>query len=187
MTIEQIDDGKVMIVLGKGDMRDFSLEYETLSFSDPHSRRILSRLLKLACTKTGLDTTDKKMLVEALPHKSGCLIVMTLTPKSRKRIYKVKQRDEVLCCIFDDVEALINAGVAIGSDLYLPENSVYLYGGRYYLLLKNRPVSVYALVLLEEFSDTYMYDKISAAIIAEHGKPIAEKDAIRRLAKSFAK
>ncbi len=83
MTIEQIDTGKVMIVLGSSDMKDFSLEYKTLSFSDPHSRKILSRLLTLACTKTGLSIENKKMLVEALPHKSGCLILLTLKPKTR--------------------------------------------------------------------------------------------------------
>ena len=185
MTIEQIDKSKVMILLGTSDMRDFSLEYDTLSFSDPHSRRILSRLLKLACNKTGMDTIGKKMLVEALPHESGCLILLTLTPKRERTVYKVKRSDKTLCCYFDDVEALIRAAQALGSDYYLPENSVYLYEGKYCLLVKSRPVSVFVLAMLEEFSDTYMLDKISAARIRENGKLICGKNAVLTLAGSF--
>lgn len=187
MTIEQIDASKVMILLGKGDMKDFLLEYETLSFSDPHSRRILSRLLKLACTKTGLDTTGKKMLVEALPHKSGCLILLTLTPKRKKQVYKVKQSDNSLCCVFDDVEALIQAGIALGKTCYLPKNSVYLYLGKYYLLIERKPISVFTTAMLEEFSQAYMLDQISFARIRENGKLICENSALKTLACSFCK
>ena len=61
MTIEQLDSCRVLIVLKAEDMRDFSLEYNTLSFSDAHARRILSRLLTLACSKTGMDVTNKKI------------------------------------------------------------------------------------------------------------------------------
>ena len=81
MTIEQIDSGKVMILLKNSDMKDFALEYSSLSFSDPHSRRILTRLLSLACSKTGVSAKNKKMFVEALPHKNGCLILLTLKEK----------------------------------------------------------------------------------------------------------
>lgn len=184
MTIEQIDKSKVMILLGTEDMRDFSLEYETLSFSDPHSRRILNRLLKLACTKTGVDTLGKKMYVEALPHKSGCLILLTLMPKREKRIYKVKKCDRKLCCVFESVEALIQACTALRG-LYLPRNSVYFMDDRYYLLVENRPMSVYVLAILEEFSDTYMCDIIRSARICENGRLVAENRAVSRISEAF--
>ena len=117
MTIEQIDPGKVMIVLGSNDMKDFSLEYNTLSFKDPHSRKILSRLLTLACSKTGMSIDNKKMLVEALPHKSGCLILLTLKPKTKRRVYRVKKPDRILCAVFPDVESLIGASLALNKKL----------------------------------------------------------------------
>lgn len=171
MTIEQIDPSKVMIVLGSNDMKDFSLEYNTLSFSDPHSRKILSRLLTLACSKTGMSIDNKKMLVEALPHKSGCLILLTLKPKTKRRVYRVKKPEKCLCCIFSDVERLISASVALSKSL--PENSVFYYNDKYYLLI-DKNVALYPLALLEEFSECYICSGIAAAKVKEAGREIGD-------------
>ena len=179
MTIEQIDPGKVMIVLGSNDMKDFSLEYSTLSFKDPHSRKILSRLLTLACSKTGMSIDNKKMLVEALPHRSGCLILLTLKPKTKRRIYRVKKNDKCLCCIFTDVERLIGASVALKNRL--SENKIYYYNDKYYLLVEDN-IALYPLALLEEFSDCYVCSKIAAAKVSEAGRELGD---IRVMAKYF--
>lgn len=179
MTIEQIDSGKVMIVLGSNDMKDFSLEYSTLSFNDPHSRKILSRLLTLACSKTGMSIENKKMLVEALPHKSGCLILLTLKPKTKRRIYRVKKPDRCLCCIFKDADSLIDAAVALGARL--PENIIYSFNDKYYLLIEEN-ISLGALARLEEFSDCYVCSKIAAAKVGEAGREIGD---IRVMARYF--
>ena len=179
MTIEQIDSGKVMIVLGSNDMKDFSLEYNTLSFNDPHSRKILSRLLTLACSKTGMSIDNKKMLVEALPHKSGCLILLTLKPKTKRRVYRVKKPNRCLCCIFTDVERLIRASLALCSKL--PENKIYSYRDKYYLLIEDN-IALHALSQLEEFSDCYVCSKIAAAKVREAGREIGD---VRLIAKHF--
>ena len=180
MTIEQIDPSKVMIVLGSNDMKDFSLEYSTLSFNDPHSRKILSRLLTLACNKTGMNIENKKMLVEALPHKSGCLILLTLKPKEKRRFYRVKKPPKSLCCIFSDVENLINASLALYG--MLPDNEVYYFDNKYYLIIE-RHLALYPLAKLEEFADCYVCSKISAAKVREAGREIGD---IRAMAKHFA-
>ena len=171
MTIEQIDPSKVMIVLGSNDMKDFSLEYSTLSFKDPHSRKILSRLLTLACSKTGINIDNKKMLVEAMPHKSGCLILLTLRPKTKRRVYRVKKPDMCLCCIFTDVERLIRASLALCSKL--PENKIYSYRDKYYLLIEDN-IALHALAQLEEFSDCYVCSEISVAKVREAGRKIGD-------------
>ena len=171
MTIEQIDPSKVMIVLGSNDMKDFSIEYNTLSFKDPHSRKILSRLLTLACSKTGISIDNKKMLVEALPHKSGCLILLTLKPKTKRRVYRVKKPDRCLCCIFADVESLIGAAVALRSRLR--ENRVYGFRDKYYLLIGEN-IALGTLALLEEFADCYVCSEIAAAKIREAGSGIGD-------------
>ena len=166
MTIEQIDKAKVMIVLGTNDMKDFSLDYGTLSFKDPHSRRILSRLLSLACSKTGINTENKRMLVEALPHKSGCLILLTL--KSKRRVYRVKKPDKRLCCIFDEVDCLMTAAALCDTD-----GGVYLYGDRYYLVTEDN-VPLLSLARLEEFARCYVCSPIAAAKVCEAGKFVGE-------------
>lgn len=187
MTIEQIDPSKVLIVLGSDDMKDFSLEYSTLSFSDPHSRRILSRLLTLACSKTGMSIDNKKMLVEALPHKSGCLILLTLSPKQKRRLYRVKRSDKKLCCVFEDVDALIDASVAIRNTTSLPKNSAYFLDDRYYLLVDSKPVSLYTMAILEEFSECYVCSRVAAARIEENGREIARECAVKTIGSHFCK
>ncbi|MBQ5348038.1 MAG: adaptor protein MecA [Ruminococcus sp.] len=171
MKIEQIDSSKVMILLGCDDMKDFSLEYETLGFTDPHSRRILSRLLKLACTKTGMSVNNKRMYVEALPHKSGCLILLTLTEKRSRRIYRIKKSDKSCCCVFDDVEALIRASAAL-KKFQSPDGSVYFTDGKYYLIIDTMPLSLYYMSTLEEYSTAYVCSKPACARIAENGKAL---------------
>ncbi len=171
MTIEQIDTSKVMIVLGSNDMKDFSLEYSTLSFSDPHSRKILSRLLTLACSKTGMNIENKKMLVEALPHKSGCLILLTLKPKRKRRVYRVKKPNKSLCCIFESTDSLIDASTAVGESL--PENEVFYYNDKYYLVTDSN-LALYPLALLEEFAECYVCSRIASAKVKEAGKSLGD-------------
>lgn len=185
MTIEQIDGSKVLILLGSQDMKDFSLEYKTLSFTDPHSRRILLRLLTLACTKTGVNIENKKMIVEALPHPNGCLILLTLTPKNKRKIYKIKRSPKNLCCIFKDSEALIQASVALSRKSALPENSVYLYKDKYCLIVADKPVSLSALAMLEEFSESFVCSGVVCARIRENGKEISSQNAMENIGKFF--
>lgn len=181
MTIEQIDSSKVMILLGCDDMKDFSLEYKTLGFKDPHSRRILSRLLKLACNKAGMSVINKRMYVEALPHKSGCLILLTLTEKNSRRVYKIKKSDKSYCCVFNDVEALIKASIAL-KKFSIPRGSVFLYNEKYYLIINTMPLSLYLMSALEEFSDAYVCSKPACARIEENGKEIGS---IKRIGQFF--
>ncbi len=184
MTIEQIDTSKVMILLGSEDMRDFSLEYSKLGFSDPHSKKILRRLLTLACSKTGISPDNKRMFVEALPHKSGCLILLTLTPKTRRRKYRIKKSAKCLCAVFDTVDDLLDCCCAASARLPGFANSVYLYGGKYYLIIDNSPVSLYTLALFCEFAECYTCSRVAAARIREAGRAISEGNAVRTIGKS---
>ena len=52
MIIEQIDSSKVLISLCNNDMEDYQLEFGTMDFENPHSKKILMRLLGIVCYKT---------------------------------------------------------------------------------------------------------------------------------------
>ena len=172
MTIERIDAGKVLILLGKDDMKDFSLDYGTLSFSDPHSRRILSRLLTLACTKTGLTLDNKRMLVEAIPHGSGCLLLLTLREKRRRR-FRIKRTHRLLCCVFYDCEALLSACSTLFGRT-LPRNRIYLLDGEYILVFKEEALPAYMPEILREFARCVPCRIPAAARVEEYGRDIGE-------------
>ena len=91
MIIEQIDSSKVLISLCNNDMEDYQLEFGTMDFENPHSKKILMRLLGIVCNKTGLSTKNKQLLLETLPLDSGCLILVTfMDTKPKINKYRIK-------------------------------------------------------------------------------------------------
>ncbi|MGN0487922.1 MAG: adaptor protein MecA [Ruminococcus sp.] len=177
MTIEQIDSSKVLIVLGDKDMRDFALEYGTMSFDDPHSRKILGSILTLACTKTGISTKGKRMLVEALPHPDGCLILLTLEVIRKPRVYKIKRKKRAVCAVFENVEELIKVSAVLKNNKSVPENSLYFYDEKYCLIIESFHIPCSVMRVLREFSVNIFQSKISVARIKENGRLILESKA----------
>lgn len=166
-------------------MKDFSLEYEKLSFEDPHSGKILKRLLTLACSKTGLNTTDKKILVEAMPQEKGCLILLTLIPNIHRKIYRIKKERKNLCYVFDDTEGLISAAKAFSVNNIYPENSVYLWDNKYVVVLENIIENKEQLAKFREFSSKTLQGKIQTARVKENGKLLVGKNGMEVINKYF--
>lgn len=166
-------------------MEDFSLEYEKLSFEDPHSKKILKRLLTLACNKTGLNITDKKILVEAMPQEKGCLILLTVIPEYHRKIYKIKKQRKNLCYVFEDTEALISASRAFSGNMLQPANSVYLWDGKYAVVLENVVENKALFAKFREFSCQTLKGKIHTARIKENGKLLAGKNGLEVINKYF--
>ena len=87
MTVDKIKSNKILITLGDDDMRDFSLDYNMLSLYDSHSRKILMRIVQVACFKTDIEIRNKRMLVEALPTVNGCMLLLTVEDRKGKRYH----------------------------------------------------------------------------------------------------
>ncbi len=66
MTINRLDGERVLVVLGGKDMTDFALDFKKMSLQNAHARKVLLRLTRLACRKSGIDTNGKRVNVEAL-------------------------------------------------------------------------------------------------------------------------
>ena len=166
-------------------MKDFSLEFKTLSFQDPHSEKILKRLLTLACTKTGICTKDKRILVEAVPQEKGCVILLTLLPKVSRKIYKIKKQKKCYCFIFNDAESLISAAKALCYRKAYPENSVYLLEDKYAVVIENAIENKRYFAQLREFSRKTFLGKIHCARIKENGKLLASPNGIKTIGINF--
>ena len=54
MTVNRLSDNRVLIILCGKDMEEFSLKYDTMDLEDLHSRKILMRLMQVACRKSGI-------------------------------------------------------------------------------------------------------------------------------------
>lgn len=183
MTIEQLDTSKVLISLGSEDMRDYELRFNDMSFCDEHSRRVLLRLLKLACMKTGVPYSSKTVLMEALPHSSGCLLLVTLMEKSTRKTYKVKRIKEHPCYVFLSAEDLLSAVESLHQRaLNLHKNSLWLCGGKYYLVFDYPVVNCLARGVLCEYSREIHSSAVALSRIRESGKLLCSDNAVEIIA-----
>lgn len=185
MTIEQIDKGRVLILLCNSDMKDFSLDYDTMGFRDPHSKKILVRLLTLACLKTGISAKGKKMLVEALPQENGCIILLTLVSENKRKVYRIKRKNYSLCFVFGDLENLIKLCIAL-KDRCITENRIYYCNSKYYLIFESILSPKYKRLVCE-YADKGEAERVHWARVKENGKLIADNNAIATLGKYFGK
>ena len=184
MTIEQIDETRLIIALCSEDMQVFSLDFDTMGFNDPHSRKILKRLLKLAGSRTGLCVSDKTLVVEALPHAEGCIFLITLVPKGegKRKTYKIKKPCGRCMYAFDVLEHFLCCAQQLyGAGFLLEGSSLYLHQGEYYLILPTGSIPFKAQGILNEFSLEKTSKPLEIAKIKELGKIIAKKHAILRI------
>lgn len=135
MTIEQLSASKVLISLASEDIESFDLDFDKMGLQSDHSRRILLRLLQLACRKTGMSCKSKSVMMEALPHKGGCLLLVTVIPKVKKT-YKIKRIYERLVYEFKDAEQVLSvAEVLSKKNSDTGGNSLWYYADKYYIVL----------------------------------------------------
>ncbi|MGN0452660.1 MAG: adaptor protein MecA [Ruminococcus sp.] len=172
MTIEKLDREKVLISLCNEDMENFSISFESLSLCDERARTVLTRLLHLACNKAGVTYSKKTVLVEAIPHQSGCLILVTLMEKQRvRKVYKVKRMKESPCFCFSDAEAVLSASERINKEgVFLYGNELWLCDDRYYLIFDYPVISKRAKGLLSEYGQSLKSTRVFISRIKESGK-----------------
>ena len=89
MKISQLSDTKVLITLGTDDMKNFGLDFQKIGLSDPHSKKILSRLCTLACASNSIKTEEKSILLEAIENGDGMMLLLSVKDK-------VQQMNELL-------------------------------------------------------------------------------------------
>lgn len=190
MTIEQLDETRLIISLCNEDMQVFSLEYESMGFNDPHSRRVLKRLLTLAGSRTGISVSDKNLMVEAMPHNEGCILLVTLIPKSgqSRRTFKIKRPCDCYMAAFSDVEDFLSCIQRLYEGGFLFRGSkAYRYGGSYYLILSTGGHMPFkARGLLNEYADAVETNRLEAAKITEHGAPVAQAHAIMQIGSALS-
>lgn len=185
MTVEQIDSTRLIIALCDEDMKNFSLNYDTLCLKDPHSNKILKQLLLLAEIKTGIDIHNKKIMVEAMNFENGCILLVTFSLKENLtyRRYKIKTVPHIFIAEFKNVETLFLCIEKLcDKDLYIPPSSLYAWNGKYELIFVSK-ISLRRKLrhLLTEFCDCFTDDIIFRDRICEHGTEICGTNAVQKL------
>lgn len=180
MTVDKLAENRVLIILCDKDMADFALDFESLSLNEIHSRRILLRIMQLACRKTGIETAGKSISIEALLFEGECYLLVTALEK-RRRTYKLKKCDNCVCYLLgesgnflDTIEKLYRENV------YCNRNSAYLYENRYYLIFDYPSLPKKIRKVLSEYGEK-CGGSITAAKIRENGRNLCSHNAIVRI------
>ncbi len=188
MTIEQLDTTKVLISLCSEDMKNFELRFNDMSFCDEHSKKVLLRLTQLACMKTGVEMKKGAVLMEALPHNSGCLLLVTLLEKKRRKTYRVKRFKEFPCFVFECADDLLSCAETLGiKDMPVHRNSLWLYGDKYYLVFDYPALNPVCRGLICEYADEVKSTAVKLSRIKESGKLLCRNNALELIYNAIGK
>ena len=187
MNISRLSDDRVLISLCHDDMKNFELDFDTITLKSPHSKRILLRLMTLALSSAGLNTTNKSVMLEALENNEGCLILVSLSDKKQHRKkYRIKRISEFPCFRFECCDDMIDAIKTLyNTDMLFYNNCAYTYNNRYYLVFNYPVVSQKARKILCEYSHSIKCTKPFAAKLNEHGKILSNGNAIVHIGSSL--
>ena len=175
MTINRLDERRVLVVLADSDMSDFALNFAEMGMDNAHSRLIILRLTKLACRKTGIDTRGKRLSVEALAVEKGCYLLVTVKRIARR--YRLKRGGGV-CFSFEGCSEFLGAvEAAYRSGFMCAKNAAYVRGGVYYLLFGYPALPKALRGLLSEFGKL-SGGALKCAQIREHARVICPRKAI---------
>lgn len=188
MNIERIDNSRIIVSLCNKDMEKFSVTFETLNLSDIHSRKVLKEILCYASYQTGIQLKNKKILIEAMQYEHGCILLITLSDKNKKRkIYRIKNRSDIYIFGFENADCFLNC---INAIYHIHENkyssSAFELDGKYYLAVQpTTSLKSKYLQTVNEFSSEVKYGKINFEILKEHASVIASKNAVETIGKYF--
>jgi negative regulator of genetic competence, sporulation and motility len=187
-----IGDAKLKIVLTAEDMRDYKLDTVSGENFGDSGRRGIWKIIDRARDAVGFDVGGDKILIQFYPLKDGgCEVFVTklgILSESAARLVSRSERvtmlskKRVFYC-FDDFLNLVAAcrEIARRAAENLPESDAYYNGGVFYLAVSEYGVG-------GDFSEIFCISEFGSPTVseleihlAEHGKIMIKKDAVKVL------
>ncbi len=189
MTIEQLSEGRVLVSLKPQDIADYHINIDKLNLRDAHTKESLKALMSLALKKSGINPEGRAVLVEAMPHKEGMLILITVDyVRKLRKVYKIKRPSMLPACRFTGAEGLLACVEKLrAEDIHLGGNSLWRYREDFYLIFGYSALPPRAKAVLSEFALCQSLSLVRIARIKEAGRLLADKNAVERIGKAMAK
>ena len=182
LTVNRLSDNRVLIILCGKDMEEFSLKYDTMDLEDLHSRKILMRLMQVACRKSGIETIGKRINIEALSLESDCYLLITVKDKKR-RTFRMKQKGKSICYMLGNGSRFLDTiEILYKQNICCNKNSAYVLNGKYYHILDYPSIPQKLKMTLSEYAERCS-GRIVTAKIRENGTPICTQNAILQIGK----
>ena len=172
MKIDRLNQGTILVAMAAQDMRDYALDFER----NADVGQVRAGLKKLLChvgEACAISPRGRSFLVEALPAREGCLLVISVHP-ARRRVYHVKGGRRMLYA-FEKADDLLD-WLRIGDAM---RYTLYRYGSGFVLIpAPSAPRS--SLRRLAEYSRLIAADRITQARVAEYGVLVKSVSALSR-------
>ncbi len=180
MTVNRLSENTVLIVLYTKDMHNLSLDINDDNSGDEAFRKTITKIMKYACAKAGVDICNRKVDIEALPFENECYLLITVHEKIR-RSFRKKSTGECVCYslggsgnFLDTLERIYRQNICCN------KNSAYLYNDNYYIVFDYPNIPKKLKVLLSEYAEKSV-DKIESARVKENGRVICADNAIYQI------
>lgn len=177
MTVNRLGDNRVLVTLCHSEMNDYLLDFQKMSMSDSHSRRVLLRIMQMALRRSGISVGERRVDIEAMQCGEDCYLLMTVVKKPRRHTYRLKRGSFCACYVVDTAEQLLQAVGKLHKARYLSAKSaVYRLEGRYYLIFDSVMPEAYRRLLREYARKSG--GAVTAARVKEYGTPVCERHAV---------
>ncbi|MBC8570421.1 adaptor protein MecA [Zongyangia hominis] len=188
MNIQLISKNKLKVTLSGEDLKGLGISYDSLDYSDPHTKEVLLHILGKAKTQAGFAPGRQKLFIEVYPSsQNGCVIYFTpLFDKNPAiRRYRVKRSiGEPAVYRFGKIDTVIDASVRLfqlmGHRIF--KSSLYRMGRAYYLAIYPLDgISGKTAGFLSEYAPLAGRGHLLVSYLQEHGHAIVEDRAIDTL------
>ena len=204
MKFEKLTENKIRIILTMHDLEINNIDFKSVITSNQSSQDLLNILLGKAEKEVGFVANDSRLLVEAIASTDGSFIFTItklnhdfLQTAQKKRLTLKKKMvcsSENMIFKFKSFNDFSNfctyiSGINCYNFEYFSKNVIlYFYKDAYYLCVLKVDSSFKNIAyVLSEFAIPVNFTPSFEGILAEHGKLIFKKDAIKKYIKSFKK
>ena len=189
MKIEKISYNKIKVTVTTLDMIKWGVSLDNFVQDTPEARELFWTLIKRAEYETGFSFDDSRLMVEAVPNKyDGIILFVTkieddaleiprTAKKSKIRAKAPRSKTGTEVFEFADIDVLIEC--AKQTEEYLAAD-LYGYMDAYYLVVYDSGCAH-----LSEYGDKLINDEYTLPHIKEHGKLIAENNALEVIKSYF--
>lgn len=168
MTIEMLNKATILVSLDGEELQMYSLRFDEMT---DEVETGLKKLLTDIGGVCGLSIGGKSYLIEALPSKEGCLLIISVRCVKRRKIYRIKRCKTRELCVFFDADAMLDF-----YQVMKPQGAFYLYEGRYVYL----PLHDTVPERLSEYGELYPVSPTVFARVRECGRLLLQKEIQRR-------
>lgn len=191
MKIERLHEGKIKISLDAQDLMRMDTSFEELDYSKAETRKIISSLLKQALEETGFDSSNSRLLIEAVPAPDGgCYLYFTTLDSEEYKKLQKSTKNEYIPYVYEfpDIDTVLDVIPVIKewAAVEFQDNSLYSLNEKFVLVFHSTPSFPHeAGSVLSEYGRLIGKGAASEAHIEEHGTLICAFNAIEQLSTHF--